>query len=281
MKQEQIRTIKIVVAYDGSDFIGWQRQNLPGGKQRSVQATLEQAFRQLSGETIVLHGAGRTDAGVHSLGQVASFRTQTAIPLERLQLAWDRQLPGDVRVLQCQEMPMGFHARYDAIGKQYQYFFSLQNEISPFQFQHVYHCPYALDLPKMQEAAKCFQGRHQFESFAAKGSPVRHYEREIYLTDLAPVPLAESWLPWQQTGQIWRFAVFGNGFLYKMVRLLMGALLRVGMGRLTITDLEQALSKPQPILAPPAPPQGLYMTKVYYDQAELTKDCQNLSEKAQ
>ena len=160
MKQEQIRTIKIVVAYDGSDFIGWQRQNLPGGKQRSVQATLEQAFRQLSGETIVLHGAGRTDAGVHSLGQVASFRTQTAIPLERLQLAWNRQLPGDVRVLQCQEMPMGFHARYDAIGKQYQYFFSLQKEISPFQFQHVYHCPYALDLPKMQEDVYKRQGHY-------------------------------------------------------------------------------------------------------------------------
>jgi tRNA pseudouridine38-40 synthase len=261
-----MQNYKLTIAYDGTDFVGWQRQSLPGANNRSVQETLEKALSKLLRQTVSLQGAGRTDSGVHALGQVASFQAETTLPAENLAYALNGRLPNDVRVIKCEKAAPGFHARFSAHRKTYEYYLANQTQASAFDWRNFYICNYRLDLALMQECAGLFVGRHDFKSFAAKGSNVKDYVREIYRCDWAPVTVSNQ-LPWSQPENLWRLTVSGNGFVYKQVRLIMGALIAVGRGRLKAEDIKAALLAPADIIAPPAPPHGLYMKEVVYRSA--------------
>lgn len=258
----------LTVEYDGTEFVGWQRQCLPGANNRSVQETLEKALKKLLHREITIHGAGRTDSGVHGLGQTASFQAETTMPAANMAYALNGLLPFDVRVLNCREVAADFHARYSAIGKNYEYYLMNKTHYSAFNRRYAYVCNYDLDFPLMMEAAKIFEGRHNLKSFTANGNPVASYERDIWHCRINRVE-NDTQLPWQQSAPLWRLSVFGSGFLYKTVRLIMGGLIAVGRGKLTVEDLQEALNNPGKIIAPPAPPHGLYMKKVFYERAEL------------
>lgn len=258
----------LTIEYDGTYFVGWQRQCLPNANNRSVQETVEKALKKLLHQEITIHGAGRTDSGVHGLGQTASFMAETTLPAENMAYALNGLLPSDVRILGCVEVPADFHARYSAVGKNYEYYLMNKTQYSAFNRRYAYVCNYRLDFALMQEAARIFEGRHNLKSFTANGNPVASYEREIYYCHLDKIT-NDSQLPWQRSVDLWRLNIFGSGFLYKTVRLIMGGLIAVGRGKITTDDLRQALAEPGKIIAPPAPSHGLYMKEVFYSRELL------------
>lgn len=260
----------LTIQYDGTDFVGWQRQNLPGANNRSVQEVVEKALKKLLRQEITLNGAGRTDSGVHGLGQTATFTAVTTVPAANMPWALNGILPPDVRVLSCCEMPLAFHARYSAVGKKYEYYLLNKSVHSAFDWRSFYICNYNLDFELMKRTAPVFEGRHNLKSFTANGNPVSSYEREIYHCRLEKLKTASP-LPWQSSDEFWRLNIYGSGFLYKTVRLIMGGLIAVGRGKIGEADLRYALDNPGKIIAPPAPARGLYMKKVFYEKAELAE----------
>ena len=268
-----MKNFLLKIQYDGTDFVGWQRQNLPNANNRSVQGEVEKALQKLLHQPITLNGAGRTDSGVHGLGQTATFEAETTVPAENMPWALNGLLPPDVRVLECIEVSADFHARYSAVGKKYEYYLLNKTLHTAFDWRNVYVCNYNLDFALMQRAARIFEGRHNLKSFTANGNPVKSYERDIYFCRLAKIS-ADNPLPWQTDGGFWRLAVYGSGFLYKTVRLIMGGLIAVGRGKITAEALQNALDNPGKIIAPPAPPHGLYMKEVFYDKELLAASIQ-------
>lgn len=260
----------LTIQYDGTDFVGWQRQSLPGARNRSVQQTVEQALEKLLRQEIRLQGAGRTDAGVHALGQRGAFRAESGIPTANIPRALNGMLPADVRITSCREVPLNFHPRYDAVGKAYEYYLLPAATHSAFDRSRFFACDYELDTAYMAELAPLFEGRQNLRSFTANGTPVTSYERDIYHCRLTPLAV-EAVFPWRRSGTFWRLSVCGSGFLYKTVRLLMGALLEAGKGKLDAAAITRALAEPGPIIAPPAPARGLYLQRVFYEEEVLQK----------
>lgn len=261
--------IKLTIEYDGGGFVGWQRQSLPGANNRSVQGELEGALKRLLGRPVSLAGAGRTDAGVHAVGQAASFEAELGIPVERLAYALNNCLPRDIRVTGLAEAGADFHARFSAKTKEYRYFF-LKNGEKPDSFlgQYAWFPPYKLDWKFMQEGAALFIGEHNFRSFCAKSLVVQNYvrvvqEAAVICCQKPDVPRHLQGLA--EAGELCAFVVRGNGFIYKMVRLMTGALVRLGAGKLSLADIERGLNRElaQP-LAPAAPPHGLYLWRIDY-----------------
>lgn len=266
--------IKLTIAYDGTDFVGWQRQNLPGANNRSVQGELERVLRGLLRQTVSVQGAGRTDSGVHAAGQAASFvmpqiAGRPLLPPERLAYVLNNRLPGDVRVLQAEAAADDFHARFSAKGKEYRYFLVLGRRSGAFDYRYAWFCPYALPrLADMAQAAALFVGEHNFEGYSGRSSVVTTYVRRLNLAEFSRVEPAAAPAHLRSLaadGCLYAFRVAGNGFIYKMVRLLTGALVKFGRGRLTPEQLVAQLTQPaeQP-LAPAAPAQGLYLWRIDY-----------------
>jgi tRNA pseudouridine38-40 synthase len=254
-----LRNIRLVVAYDGTDFSGWQRQ--PAAP--TVQATLESALARILGEPATANASGRTDAGVHAANQVANFKTHSPIPCENLVRALNDLLPISVRVKNAAEVSGAFHARHLARAKTYRYRILTAPVASPFMARYAYHYPYPLEVEKMQEAARLLEGRHDFSAFAAaddapgsegkKASAVR----TIFLSRLR----RRSRLP------ILLYEVQGSGFLFHMVRNIVGTLLDVGRGKLPprlVLDILESRDRRR--AGPTAPPQGLCLWKVKYDE---------------
>ena len=269
--------LMITVAYNGTNYVGWQRQSLPNAYNRSIQGELEQALKRALKEEITLHGAGRTDAGVHAAGQTASFRTRANIPPENLPMAVNGYLPQDIRIVGCQAMEDEWHARFNAIGKRSCYYLAEQGKPTAFDWQRLAYPRRKLCFEKIRHAASLFEGEHNFQRFCVTGNPVRDYKREVYYCSFAPCGIEGSGFPWQTRQHIWRLTVIGNGFLYKMVRLMMGCLLDIGAGRLQEQDILTAFQEPGGVIAPPAPACGLFMEEVFYDQHRLTNcvlECQ-------
>lgn len=269
--------VKLTIAYDGTDFVGWQRQSLPGANNRSVQGELERVLRGLLHQPVSVQGAGRTDSGVHALGQVASLTwpDNITLPVERLAYAMNNRLPGDVRVLCAERMERAadFHARFSAKSKEYRYFLALGKQPGAFDYRYVWFCPYALPrLAEISETAALWLGEHDFRGFCGRSSVVKSYVRRISRADFGRVE-PEAAPPQLQglaaEGALYCFRVAGNGFIYKMVRLLTGALVKFGRGQLEIEQIERQLKLPespnwpQP-LAPAAPAQGLYLWRIDY-----------------
>jgi len=250
-----MRNIKLALAYDGTDFCGWQVQpNAP-----SIQGTLASAIGRITGEKVLPQGSGRTDAGVHALGQVATFGTESVIPAANLVIALNDILPDSIRVLEATEVPAEFHARKSAKAKTYRYRIFRDAICPPFLARYVWHYPYPLDEEAMREAASVIDGEHDFTSFAAV-DPERGREQE---TSSNVRRVFSS--TWERNGAELIYEVRGNGFLHHMVRNLVGTFLLVGKGTLRTQDLRIILEKQERAAAgPTSPASGLYLVSVEY-----------------
>jgi len=254
-----MRYFKLTIAYDGTDFHGWQIQ----ANKPTVQGELVAVLCRLTQENVQLRGAGRTDAGVHALGQVGSFRTQSSLSAGEFQRALNALLPPAIRIVSAEETGPDFSARWSARGKVYRYRLYRGKVLPPMLWRYVLHYPFPLDEEAMKEAAAKFVGVHDFSSFAAStGSEdddkERNMEREIYSTELKRTDDDE---------ELW-FTVHGRSFLRYMVRKMVGTLLEVGRGKLSPSDIDKLYElKDRSKSGPTVPPQGLFMVRVDHDEA--------------
>lgn len=245
-----MKNLKFTIAYDGTDFCGYQRQ---GQGERTVQGELEKALFKLTGEVPKLIASGRTDAGTHAKGQVINFVTNSRIPTERWPVAFNTCLPPDVVVWKAEEVSPEFHARYWAKSKTYQYLIDRRRWPDIFLRRFSYHFPQQLQVEAIQQAASFLLGTHDFKGFMAAGSSVINTIRSIYRVEVE-----------EMENQL-LFIFEGNGFLYKMVRNIVGTLLVIGEGRMQPTVIREILTNGKREEAgPTAPPQGLTLMKVTY-----------------
>jgi tRNA pseudouridine38-40 synthase len=245
-----MRNLKITLAYDGTDFSGWQIQ--PG--RATIQGTLEAALAEIEGARVPVTGSGRTDAGVHALGQVASFPLTNPIPLENLRRALNHLLPETIRVLSVEEVAEGFHARHSACAKTYEYRIWRAEICPPWISRFVHHFPYPLDEEAMTEGAGKFRGTRDFRSLAANGGQCPESTvRTVFTSELTR---AEDQLSYR---------VRGTGFLYHMVRNIVGTLIEVGRGNLRPEDIDGILeAKARSAAGPTVPARGLFLVGVEY-----------------
>lgn len=244
------KTFKLTVAYDGTAYGGWQRQ--PNAS--SIQALLEDALAKLVGEPVTVHGSGRTDAGVHARAQVASVSLVTQHSPVTIRRALNANLPEDVRVTGVQRAKEKFHARFSATGKEYRYQIDAGEVADPFLRRYAWHHPRPLDVPAMRRAAKLIVGRHDFSALSA--NPMREIDTPVRrVTKLT--------ITWQ--GNLLTITACADGFLYKMVRSIAGALVKVGEGRMTVEELRAVIAgKKRTALVETAPAHGLFLWRVFY-----------------
>jgi tRNA pseudouridine38-40 synthase len=273
-----MKNIKLTIAYDGTEFHGWQIQ--PG--QSTIQGALVEIAERLVGARTVVYGAGRTDAGVHALGQVANFRADTRLDPEEFQRAFNALLPPAIRVIEAEEVELRFHSRWDAQAKTYLYRICRGRVLSPFDRFYALHYPFPLDEDAMAEAASLFVGEHDFSSFAASpgadaGERDVNPAREIYRSEILRRPSPAfgppagtieglaSRLTASEQGDELVYVVRGKSFLRYMVRKLVGTLLEVGRGRLTIDEVRELFEiRDRSRSGPTVPPHGLVMVSVEY-----------------
>lgn len=240
---------KIVIAYDGTEYAGWQVQ--PNGI--SIQEMVEKALFQILQTPIRIHGSGRTDSGVHASGQVAHFDCQKEITPPLLMTSLNRILPGSIRILSLEKVPSTFHARFSAQGKKYTYHITHGHPRDPFNRFYSTHVPRSLDVSSMKLGAKKLIGTHDFTSFANIGNPTKDRIRTIYSIEFM-----------EQNNQL-AITFHGNGFLYKMVRNLVGLLLEIGKGKIDANEVTSILEAKDRKKAPlAAPPTGLFLSSVDY-----------------
>jgi tRNA pseudouridine38-40 synthase len=245
-----MRNVKLTIEYDGRNFGGWQIQK----NARTVQQVLREAIFKTTGEEVLVHGSGRTDSGVNARGQVASFLTENTLDAVTLQRAINSNLPQDVVVLSAEDVPENFHARYAATGKTYVYTIHNSETRTALDRRHQLFIPYALDLEKMRAAAKLFVGKHDFAAFGTNLDPEANTVRRIFSFEIT------------RSGPTITMSVTGNGFIRNMVRSLVGTLIDVGRGKLSVADIEPImLSRNRDLAGPTAPPCGLCLLKVFYD----------------
>ena len=243
---------KIVLAYDGTDFVGWQRQ--PSGD--SIQGVLEDALRSFDDRDVTVTGAGRTDAGVHALGQVASFTLENAIDAGTLVRALNAKLPETIRVVSASQVAAAFNPRYDARAKTYRYRIWNGAVLSPFERRYAWHMPVALDAAAMDAAARRLEGRHDFAAFQAAGSDVVTTERVIRSSRVS------------RHDELLHYDVSGDGFLRHMVRAVVGTLVEVGRGRRPIAWMDEVIaSRDRGAAGPTVPATGLFLVGVDYGDA--------------
>jgi tRNA pseudouridine38-40 synthase len=261
-----MRNIKLILAYDGTDFRGWQIQ--PG--QPTVQGTLADVLENLTESRPEIYAAGRTDAGVHAARQVANFRTESPLIAADFQRACNALLPPSIRVIGSEEVSPEFHSRWDALAKTYRYRIFRGPVVPPFLWRYVQHDPYPLDFSAMAEAARRFEGEHDFTSFAAStGSEEDDRERittrTIYRSELLRCAEQDSMTP----GEEWVYIVRGKSFLRYMVRKMTGTLVQVGRGKLTPDDIPALFAlRDRAKSGPTMPSQGLCMAEVEYEKSE-------------
>ncbi len=244
-----MRNIKLVITYDGTDFSGWQRQP----DRRTVQQVLEEAIGRLTGVEAPTNASGRTDAGVHALGQVVHFYTASNHPPTVFVKALNAMLPPDVRVLRADEATQAFHATLDAKSKRYRYVIDNAPIADPFQLRTAWHVYLPLDEAAMNRAGQALRGRHDFRSFETNWPNRTSSVRTIY--DLGVT----------RHGSVVRVEVEADGFLYNMVRSIAGTLVQVGIGRWPEDRVKEALlAEDRREAGPTAPPQGLFMLYVRY-----------------
>jgi tRNA pseudouridine38-40 synthase len=290
------RTLKLTVEYDGTSYVGWQRQ--PDGV--SIQSLLEDALAAFEGGPVTVHGAGRTDAGVHALGQVASVRTRARHDVATVQRALNAVLPLDVRVVGVEDAAPGFHARFDAVSKTYEYRIVNAPYVSAFAHRYVWHVPGALDIAAMRLGASALLGRHDFAAFRAVGGDAATTERTIFSLALGSDPnvrtnrirtsgsdpngmyaaddqmyAADDHMSAVSAIEHWGLTpitlrVTGDGFLRHMVRTIAGTLVDVGLGRWPAEHVARILaSRDRAQAGRAAPPSGLFLVRVDYRREAL------------
>ena len=244
------RRIRLVIQYDGTNYVGWQLQE----NGVSVQQLLNEALNGVTGERVQMHGSGRTDSGVHAKAQVAHFETDARMPADKFAIAMNMRLPRDIRVLFSEEAPPDFHARFSAKQKTYRYTVQTGLHADVFSRNTALHVHTPLDFRLMQTAAPYALGAHDFSPFMSEGSTLEHTIRTVSLSE------------WSRDGHFLYYDVTANGFLYNMVRILVGTMLEVGAGKLPVDAIERALvSGLRSDAGATAPPQGLTLMRVRYD----------------
>lgn len=250
-----MKRVKLTVAYDGTNYCGWQVQ--PNGI--TVQEVLNRHLSELTGETIETIGASRTDAGVHALGNVAVFDTSMRMPGEKFSYALNQRLPEDIRIQKSEEVPLDFHPRYRDSEKTYEYRILNRKFPLPAYRLNTYFYYYPLDVEKMQKAAAYLVGEHDFASFCAAGAQVKTTVRTVYSLDV------------DKDGDLITIRITGNGFLYNMVRIIAGTLIRTGTGEWEpecVPEILEARSRAK--AGPTAPAKGLTLMEIRYPDEEKT-----------
>lgn len=248
-----MRTIRLTIEFDGTPFVGWQRQALG----LSVQQALEEALERILEEPVTVHGSGRTDAGVHARGLVAHFRTAKTIPLSAFREGVNRFLPSEIAIHSAEEAAPAFHARHDACGKWYRYTLQTGPVRAPLVARQAWHLRPPLDLERMRAAATHFVGRHDFAVFRTSHCDAKTTIREIYSVDL------------HEEGELIHIDVRGNGFMRHMVRIMVGTLVEIGLRKRPVEDVIRLLAKDTELRAGmTAPAQGLCLMEVYYGKSE-------------
>jgi tRNA pseudouridine38-40 synthase len=245
-----MRNIKLTIEYEGKSYLGWQVQ--PKGP--TVQGTIEEQLRRLTGEIIHLISSGRTDAGVHAIGQVAHFKTQHPMDCPTLRRALNSLLPADIMIREVEEVDQDFHARKDCKSKVYEYRVLNRNVRSVFLREYAWHISQPLDLGEMKKAAQRLIGEHDFSSFRSVGTPTRTAVRNVIRAE------------WKRDREgLLTFEIEANGFLKQMVRAIVGTLVEVGKKKITPEDFGQILeSKDRTKAGPTAPAHGLFLKEVKY-----------------
>lgn len=220
-----MRNLKLTIEYNGAEFFGWQKQK----NCRTVQEEIEKAFLTLTGESVSVEGSGRTDKGVHALGQVASVQTSNIMPTKNFKIALNDLLPKDIFIKKVEEVDQNFQARFSAKRKTYKYIVCVGGERGAINNSLIAYYPYKVDIEKMREVAKLLIGKHNFKGFCSSDASVTNFEREIYDLKI------------NKKNRIYTFLVCGNGFLYNMVRIIVGTLLDVGRGKLSVERVKNAL----------------------------------------
>ena len=244
-----MRNIKLTIEYDGKKFGGWQKQP----NKLNIQGEIEKAIEEITGEKIDLNASGRTDAGVHSLGQVANFKTNSKIEIEKIPIAINSKLKQSIRIIKAEEVEENFHARYSCKGKKYRYIINNSKYGSAIYRDLEYHMPIKLNVEAMQKGIKYFEGEHDFKGFKASGTSSKSSVRTIYNAKVI------------QEGERIIIELEGNGFLYNMVRIISGTMLDVGLGKIKPEEIPEIIeSKERSRAGKTLPPQGLYLVEVYY-----------------
>lgn len=267
----QACTWKLTLAYDGTEFRGWQVQP----EAPTVQGELQAALGRVTGETPLPQGSGRTDAGVHALGQVASFALRAPIPPDNLRRALNRTLPAAIRVLDARVAAEGFHARHSARAKTYEYRILTESAqpgsvCPPFVARYVYACPWALEMDAMQRAAAYFEGEHDFVSFAATDPDLAMRQEDARNDPPTAIRtiFASRWERLQsEVGEMLVYRVRGNGFLHHMVRNLVGTMVEVGRGARSAEAIPAIVAaRSRAAAGPTTPARGLFLHSVEYDE---------------
>ncbi len=245
-----VKNIKIIVEYDGSRYLGWQRL---GDSDKTIQGKLEAVITEMTNTPTEIIGSGRTDAGAHAKGQVANFRTDTQMNLDEIHRYINHYLPNDIVVKKIEEVDERFHSRYNVKGKKYVYYIWNHWIPSAFDRKYSYHYPEKLDIELMKNATKKLEGSHDFINFSSlkksKKSTVRTIE-EISI---------------DQEGNMLKFSFVGDGFLYNMIRIIMGTLLEIGSGNKPVSYIDEIFeSNTREIAGVTIPAQGLFLEEVYY-----------------
>ena len=257
-----MKTIKFTIAYDGSNFHGWQMQ--PGVP--TIQAALVDVARKITEEKIFVYGASRTDAGVHALGQVAHFKTRSGLSAAEFQRAFNALLPPQIRIMEAEEVGPDFHSRWQALGKTYQYRIFRARVVPPFEYGRVLHYPWPLDEAAMCDAARLFEGELDFTSFAASSGSDdddrdRNMLRVIHQSEIQRTANAASNYPSDELV----YTIRGRSFLRYMVRKIVGTLLDVGRGKLTVSNVSEIFAaRDRARSGPTAPSEGLYLMSIEY-----------------
>lgn len=246
-----MRNIKITIEYDGKNFPGWQSQ--PG--KVSIQTEIEKAIYEITGEAVALIASGRTDAGVHALGQVANFHTNTKIEISKIPYAINSKLPNSIVVREAVEVDERFHARYNCKLKTYRYIINNNEFPSALNRYREFHLPYKLNYADMEKAIKYFEGEHDFKAFKSSGGNAKKTTVRT-LTDCNIK---------KEDGRIY-IELTGNGFLYNMVRIISGTILDVGLGKIKADDIPEIINSGiRERAGRTLPPHGLYLVKVNYE----------------
>ena len=245
-----MRNIKLTIEYDGKCYNGWQKQP----DKLNIQGEIEKAIYNITKEKVELIGSGRTDAGVHALGQVANFKTNSNIPIEKIPLAINSQLKSSIIIKSAEEVDERFHSRYIAKHKTYRYIIN-NSKTGTALYRNLQYCfPIKLDVEKMKEASKFFEGEHDFKAFKSSGTSAKNSVRTIYKAVV------------KEEGENIIIELTGNGFLYNMVRIISGTLLDVGLGKINPSEIPDIInSKDRQRAGKTLPAHGLYLVEVLYD----------------
>ena len=246
-----MKNIRLTIEYDGKDFNGWQKQP----NKLNIQGEIERAIEEITGEKVDLIASGRTDAGVHALAQMANFKTNSNLPVEKYPIALNTKLKKSIRIQKAEEVEEDFHSRYHCKQKTYRYVINNSEQGSSIYRNLEYFVPNKLNVEKMQEAVKYFEGEHDFKAFKASGTSSKSSVRTIYNAEVIEKPYNRIYIE-----------LTGNGFLYNMVRIIAGTLVDVGMGKIKPEEIKQIIeSKDRNMAGKTLQPNGLYLVSVMYE----------------